>query len=146
MRKVYIILCVLIMVFLCSCKSSLIKPTLDDSVDIVTTDGTNFTVRRIENNVPDQEISIVVSSDKQDFFCCYDIASYLLEYDYSNDIVDNFAEIVNEYSLDDIRAYQFHWGIIYTLDEGITFSGLAKHNYTQSNLDDEVKQIVAILK
>lgn len=146
MRKVYIILCVVIILLLCSCKSSLIKPTLDDSVDIVTTDGTNFTVRRIENNVPDQEISIVVSSDKQEFFCCYDIASYLCEYDYSNDIVNNFAEIVNEYSLDDIRAYQFHWGIIYTLDEGITFSGLAKHNYNQLKLDDDVKQIIAILK
>lgn len=146
MRKVYIILCLIIMILLCSCKSSLIKPTLNDSVNIVTTDGTNFTVRRIEDNVPDQEISIVVSSDKQEFFCCYDIASYLCEYDYSNDIVDNFAEIVNEYSLEDIKAYQFHWGIIYTLDEGITFSGLAKHNYNQAELDDEIEQIIAMLK
>ena len=146
MRKVYVILCIISIILLCSCKSSLIKPTLDDSASIVTTDGTNFTIRRIENNVPDQEITIVVSSDKQEFFCCYDIASYLCEYDYSNDIVENFAEIVNEYSVENIRAYQFNWGIIYTLDEGISFSGLAKHNYNQSELDDKIKKIIAMLK
>ncbi|MBQ7935702.1 MAG: hypothetical protein IJ333_05070 [Clostridia bacterium] len=146
MRKVYIVLSLVLLMSLCSCNSSLIKPTLNNSAEVVAKDGTIFTILRIENSVPDQEISIVVTSNEQEVFACYNIANHLDEYDYSNDIVDKFGEIINENVIGDIKVYQFRWGIIYTLDGGNTFLGLAKHDYDELNSDDVIGQIVSSLK
>ena len=53
----------------------------------------------------------------------------LNDYDYSNDIVENYAKIIKEYQNEQIRAYQFNCGIIYTTDNGETFAGVPKHEY-----------------
>ncbi len=132
----------------------MIKPYLNDAVEVVTTDGIKMTVARLEERFPDQEIEIFVTINGQNILTA-DIDSHLTWYNYQNDIVDHYSEIVKEYHSDDTSVYQFNWGIIYTLDGGVTFSALAKHEYLYylmdldmpeyPMLDDEAKQIVEML-
>ncbi len=142
MRKVYAVLGVVMVLLLTSCSSPIVGSVLDDRINTFAEDGTDFIVRRIENNVPDQEISIFVAIKDKEIFYCANIASHLQKYDYSNDIVEKYAEIINEYHSGEVDAYQFHWGIIYTSDNGNSYQGVPKHLYEeQCETNEEFQKI-----
>lgn len=143
MKKVYVALFLVMIMLLTSCSLQIVKSKLDNSINVLSDDGTEFTIRRIEDNIPDQEITIIVSVKGEEIFCCYDMANHLDEYEYSNDIVENYGEIINEYYKDEIKVYQFYWGVIYTFDDSETFLGVAKHNYKkESVINDEFRLIM----
>ena len=53
----------------------------------------------------------------------------IANYDYQNDFEDHFKDIITKYEKDGIFAYEFNWGIIYSLDRGETVRGVAKSDY-----------------
>lgn len=128
MKKAFIIIGAMFLL-LTSCSTPFVKPVHNDSAVAVAKDGTEFKVVRTEYNFPDQEIEIFVSIGEALIFECFTIDGNLNDYDYSNDIVENYAKIIKEYQNEQIRAYQFNWGIIYTTDNGETFAGVPKHEY-----------------
>ena len=144
MKKVGLFLVALLLLLLTACDFTLVEPVHKDSAAIVANDGTNFSVYRQEDNFPDQEIYISVSVEGNRIFQSVGIANHLSYYDYSNDIVENYSEIINEYHTDEMDIYQFNWGIIYSFDNGTTFDGVAKHNYKNKNADDS--QLVQVLE
>lgn len=106
-----------------------IEPRYKDKAVVVAADGTEFSVFRQEDNFPDQEITIIVTQDGKDAYVNYGFSNYVSYYDYQNDFVDNFDVIVEEYHTEEIDGYEFHWGIVYSLDNGETFTGVPKHEY-----------------
>ncbi|MCI8553814.1 MAG: hypothetical protein HFJ80_02570 [Clostridiales bacterium] len=68
----------------------------------------------------------------------YNFKGVLNDYNYRNDFVNNWYQIISEYSADAIRSYQFYWGVLYTMDEGETFTTVFKHEYRQKMSEDAV--------
>ncbi|MBR3909502.1 MAG: hypothetical protein IKJ50_07275 [Clostridia bacterium] len=137
MKKAFIIIGAMFL-FLTSCSTPFVKPVHNDSAVAVANDGTIFTIYRREDNIPDQEIYISVSNNGDRIFHTAGIANYLSDYNYSNDIVENYAEIIKEYQNEQIKAYQFNWGIIYTTDNGETFVGVPKHEYNTVSEENDI--------
>lgn len=107
----------------------------EDTSLVVAEDGTEFYMYRYESD-PFQEsevtITIRLEEDPQaETIYVYSNGLYHIneDYDYEHDIIDHFDEIVEEYHDEEIDGYEFHWGIIYTLDDGQTFAGVPKHEY-----------------
>lgn len=110
--------------------------------NIETEYGDEFEIKFIEWNFPDFEANILVKSKEKDIFYGGGFANFLELYDYEKDIKGNYSLVVNSYKKDNIRAYLFTWGIIYSLDNGVTFSGVAIYNYETERLEnDTFKQI-----
>lgn len=102
---------------------------------VYTDDGIEFSVFHREDNVPDQEIIISVSCNGVVLFSNGSFDDHLSRYDYENDIVDHWYEIVAEYHRDSVHAYQFHWDVLYTADDRATYEMIPKHEYTQTQND-----------
>lgn len=137
MKKAFIIIGAMFLL-LTSCSTPFVKPVHNDSAVAVAKDGTEFKVVRTEYNFPDQEIEIFVSIGEALIFECFTIDGNLNDYDYSNDIVENYAKIIKEYQNEQIKAYQFNWGIIYTTDNGETFVGVPKHEYNTVSEENDI--------
>ena len=137
MKKAFIIIGAMFLL-LTSCSTPFVKPVHNDSAVAVAKDGTEFKVVRTEYNFPDQEIEIFVSIGEALIFECFTIDGNLNDYDYSNDIVENYAKIIKEYQNEQIIAYQFNWGIIYTTDNGETFVGVPKHEYNTVSEENDI--------
>lgn len=137
-RVVIVVLsvCVTIIVLFSACDGrSLVEPLYNESKTIYTDDGIEFSVFHREDNVPDQEIIISVSGNGAVLFSNSSFDDHLSWYDYENDIVDRWYEIIAEYHQDSVHAYQFHWGVLYSVDDRATYEMIPKHEYAQTQND-----------
>ena len=131
---------------LCGCSE--MKPLnspVHNKVEIdIASDGRTFTVGFLEENFPDQEITITVSRDGQTLAADGSFDSYLSDYDYQNDFVDCWYQIIGEYHSDAVDAYRFYWGMLYTINKGNTYEIISKHAYeTRSENDEGFKKLLA---
>lgn len=131
---------------LCGCSE--MKPLnspVHNKVEIdIAPDGRAFTVGFLEENFPDQEITITVSRDGQTLAADGSFDSYLSDYDYQNDFVDCWYQIIGEYHSDAVDAYRFYWGMLYTINKGNTYEIIPKHDYeTRSENDEVFKNLLA---
>ena len=133
MKKISVFLITWICITLLSGCIDIYEPIHEDTAEITTSYGDVFSMARIEYNVPDQEISIGIShKDSGDSVFSYaGFSNYLNDYDYENDLLNKWYEIIGEYNQDGLKAYQFYWGIIYTTD-GDNYKGILKHEYETS--------------
>lgn len=131
---------------LCGCSE--MKPLnspVHNKVEIdIASDGRAFTVGFLEENFPDQEITITVSRDGQTLAADGSFDSYLSDYDYQNDFVDCWYQIIGEYHSDAVDAYRFYWGMLYTINKGNAYEIIPKHDYeTRSENDEAFKKLLA---
>lgn len=137
--KPQLLVAVLIFLFLPSCLTEpLIGPLYNDSKEVTAEDGTVFTVLRRIEDFPDLEIMILVTHNGEDVFYEYGLGGVVSEYSYEYDFVKNWYQIKKEYHTDTMDAYQFNWGIVYTTDDGSSYSGIPKHEYKEKQEEDEV--------
>lgn len=144
-KNLIVPICIILLLSGCS------APNIDMSSEfyqsaIETEYGDKFEIRFIEWNFPDFEATVLVKNQGKDIFNSGGFANFLELYDYEKDIKGKYSLVVNSYKKDNIRAYLFTWGIIYSLDNGATFSGVAIYNYESEMLkNDTFKQISAYL-
>lgn len=119
-----------------SCKP-LVGPVYSKKETITAEDGKEFTVVFSEENVPDTEITITISENDQLIAEDGSFDAYLNDYDYQNDFVDRWYQVKGEHHDDSVDCYQFHWGILYTVNNGITYEMVPKHDYEARSEDDE---------
>lgn len=125
-----------------SCKP-LVESVYSEEKTITATDGSEFTVVFLEENVPDTEITITISKGGQRIAEDGSFDAYLSDYDYQNDFVDHWYQIVDEHHSDAVNAYLFNWGILYTVNAGDTYELIPKHTYeTRKNNSKEVRAIL----
>lgn len=119
-------------------------PARNDKETVKTEYGDEFIVSVVEYNFPSQKTILTVSRDGQEegTLLSFRVQSHVLDghyayerYDYY-DIVEKPTEIVAEYKDDDLRAYLFNWGMVYSSDGGVTFSGVAKHECSARALEE----------
>ncbi len=118
-------------------RTPLIKPVQKESKITTASDGTEFKIFLREDNFPDQEITIIAYMNEKEIFSYYGFSNFLSYYDYDTAFDADYAEIIEEYQNGDIKAYEFHWGIIYTAD-GENYTGSAKHEYYETMENDPV--------
>lgn len=129
MRKVICaVLSIVLLVSMTACKPS-VGPVYNEKQTVTAADGTEFTVVFLEENVPDTEITITVSTEGQRIAENGSFDAYLSDYDYQNDFVDHWYQIIEEHHSDAVDAYQFYWGILYTVDDGTSYEMVPKHDY-----------------
>lgn len=133
----------IIAVFAVSCKP-LVGSVYSEEKTITATDGSEFTVVFLEENVPDTEITITISKGGQRIAEEGSFDAYLSDYDYQNDFVDHWYQIVDEHHSDAVNAYRFNWGVLYTTDSGDTYELIPKHTYEMRKNDS--KEVRAILE
>lgn len=145
-----IVSCVIIIVLglsLTACfngSGALVEPLYNESKTVIAGDGSEFTVIHHESGFPEIDIVMYINFNGKDIFS--GVVGYKDEYDYKNDFVENYAEIIDEYHNEDFSAYQFNWCIIYSFDEGETFSGVLKENYTKVYSEDgKFKTVYTVL-
>lgn len=126
-----------------SCKP-LVGSVYSEEKTITATDGSEFTVVFLEENVPDTEITITISKGGQRIAEEGSFDAYLSDYDYQNDFVDHWYQIVDEHHSDAVNAYRFNWGVLYTTDSGGTYELIPKHTYEMRKNDS--KEVRAILE
>lgn len=147
MRRIAIISFVLAIVLSITGCVNFGEPARNESERIITKYGDEFTVAIRQLDFPSQKTFLTVTSKNHDatILSCR-LEEHFSYYDYENDIVENWQEIIVEYQDSDIRVYGFHWGIIYSLDQGVTFLGVAKHDYSIWEGDERIKEIILNLK
>ena len=65
--------------------------------------------------------------------------AFYSHYDVQNDLLNNFGDIVSCFEKEGgIRAYRFHWGIIYTSDNGESWKYVLKHQYEATYKFEEI--------
>lgn len=122
---------------LVSCKS-LVGPIYSKEETIAAADGKKFTIVFSEENVPDTEITITISINRQRIAEDGSFDAYLNDYDYQNDFVDRWYQIIGEYHGDTVDAYRFYWGMLYTVNEGNAYEIIPKHDYETRSENDEL--------
>jgi len=145
--KKSLILCLICIFFVCFITGCVDfgKPKYSDKKKITTKYGDEFTILRQEFDFPDQEITIYISQKGNYIFDFAGFSNYLSSYDYNNDFKNNWYVIKNEIQYESVKAYQFNWGIIYSLDGGKTYLGVPKHEYYDKYMDETFKKIFHLL-
>lgn len=116
-------------------------PVRNDKETVKTEYGDEFIISVVVNDFPSQKTILTASHSGQDGELLsiraegHDSYYAYEKYDYY-DIVENPTEIVAEYKDDDLRAYLFNWGMVYSSDGGVTFSGVAKHECSARALEE----------
>ncbi len=125
---------IMLSLLLCGCSKTepLISPIHNKVETVTASDGIAFTVGFLEENFPDQEITITVSRDGQTLAADGSFDSCLSDYDYQNDFVEHWHQIVDERHSDGEDIYWFHWGLLRTTDKGKTYQLIPKHAYNES--------------
>ena len=117
-------------------------PKLSDSKKITTIYGDQFDISRKMYDFPDEEIVIFVGKEDENSifhysfredssFCFSGFANYLAYYDGENDLLKNWDVIIKNYQSGNTKAYQFNWGIFYSVDNGKNYTCVLKHEYTE---------------
>ena len=57
-------------------------------------------------------------------------------YDYDLDFISESDKLLNQFCDGNTRAYQFRWGIVYTIDNGNNWYCVMKHNYDEVSFVD----------
>lgn len=125
------------------------EPTFNENRTAVASDGTKMTIAVLEHNFPDHEISVTASIDGERVFEClgYTGPEASGQYNIQYDLKDNFSEIVEEKHKDNISAYKFRWGIIYTVNNGEDYHGVPMHNCRKEAADnEEFKKVYALFQ
>lgn len=114
-----------------SSNESTTKAPLRDDSKTITTEYDEFVIQIIESNDTEREISLKVIKDEIVHSSDHEFANHLDEYDYEKDLLNDFDKILNTYRNDDERstAYQFNWGIVYSLWDGEFYHCVPKHYY-----------------
>lgn len=141
-----VLICIILL--FSGCSIPYIKTTnVSYQSNIETEYGDEFEIKFIEWSYPNFEAEISVKNKGKDIFNGGGFANYTELYDYEKDIKGNYSSVINSYKKDNIRAYLFTWGIIYSLDNGATFSGVAIYGYeTEMRGNETFKQIYNNLK
>lgn len=125
-----------------ACKP-LVESVYSEEKTITAADGSEFTVVFREENVPDTEITIAISKGGQRIAEDGSFDAYLSDYDYQNDFVDHWYQIIDEHHSDAVDAYRFNWGVLYTTDSGGTYELIPKHTYeTRKNDSKEIRAVL----
>lgn len=102
-----------------------------DRFDSVLFNGKRVVASRTIEILHDTKISCNIEVDG------VSIAKYELKngqvydnYDIENDFEKQWSKITKKYITADIMAYRFHWGILYSTDNGNTVNFVPKHEYT----------------
>lgn len=139
MKRIYSCVIIIALVLsLTACfngSGALVEPLYNESKTVIAGDGSEFTVIHHESGFPEIDIVMYINYKGKDIFS--GVVGHRGEYDYKNDFAINYAEIIDEYHNEDFSVYQFNWCIIYSFDEGETFSGVLKENYTNVYSEDE---------
>lgn len=144
-RSIAAILLLALALSLTGCVETVIdfgKPVRNDKETVKTKYGDEFIISVVVNDFPSQKTILTASHSGQDGELLsiraegHDSYYAYEKYDYY-DIVENPTEIVAEYKDDDLRAYLFNWGMVYSSDGGVTFSGVAKHEYNARALEED---------
>ena len=120
-------------------------PVRSDLTTITTSFGDEFSINVTEYDFPDHEVSVGIGKDDEDCtfygtkgkvgdgygYCYGSLSGVLSAYDYTTDLVEEYSVIIKEFQDENTRAYQFHWGILYTVDNGKTYTCVMKHEYNQ---------------
>lgn len=129
----FIILILSFVLFL-SVASRDINADPDDDCEAVTKDGV-FTVTLSYGQGPFDETILYVSHENDSTFKVF-LKDCNVSFSSENDSAERYAKIINEYGKDSIRAYEFRWGIIYTLNDGRSFSGIPNSQYSHIKTRD----------
>ena len=131
MKKFLSIILAILTATVCSaCGIFPLVKTEQEGKTAVASDGKEFYVVRYESGFPERRLSIYVYHNDELVCSCHGFLNGTGDcYDYENDLMENYHEIIYEYELNGRKTYQFNWGKIYTDDDGETFVGVPKHEY-----------------
>ena len=100
----------------------------------------NFSVSYIVYNFPYYDIRFSVQHTGEEIFYVWSPGTVY----YGTNLEERMDIIENSYSQGNMRVYEFCWGIVYSCDNGINFTGIPKHQYTDRYKAD--KEFAAIYK
>lgn len=148
-RKLFCLLSITVVILLLPGCINFSAPKYSEEKIITTLYGDTFVITRQESDFPDQEISIGVSKEKSDStfhfmgeesstFFYGGFSNYLSFYDYETDFLNKWYDIIKCYKNKDIKAYQFNWGVIYSIDDGTNYTCILKQDYEVSLASNNV--------